>query len=269
MTSSSDPMIKAKALLEGMWAGDLNDLLLPTVSIDEYASKVDNNAIVVGFFVHDIDAANDLNRFIQKTTVDILYSEVSPAPDQRGYYIVFIELLDNAKLIDNICELIEEVTFLTNVDEWSANILGVNKPIKVSPDTLDQALKLARKTDVVQTAKRNKERTVDVVSRIDHLKKKLRSAAKRLSESSLDSFEIRSGNLVLTSRNKTTEYELVDVQNLSSLDIGAVSMDFNSLKECRAIAMDLGEGWDVCKVNDTYAMHLMENNVVITVRPTE
>ena len=65
-------------LLEGMREGDLEDLVLPMVTIDEYASKLDENAIVLGFYVQDRDAAEDLNRFVQKSPVEMLDTEVSP-----------------------------------------------------------------------------------------------------------------------------------------------------------------------------------------------
>jgi hypothetical protein len=58
--------MRRSKLYEGMWSGDLADLVQPLVSIDEYASKIDPNAIAVGFYVQDKDAADDLNRFIQK-----------------------------------------------------------------------------------------------------------------------------------------------------------------------------------------------------------
>lgn len=267
MPSNSDPFYRAKALLEGMWQGDLNDLVSSKVSIDEYESKVDDKAMVIGFYVHDMDAASDLNRFIQKSTVDILYSEVSPAPNQQGFYMVFVELLDNAKLVDNICELIEEVTFLTNVEEWTANIFGSDKPIKISKDTMTAALEQARKADVTHNEENRNTREIELRKRVDLMRQKLKAAQKRLLESSLDSVNIQGGNLLLTTRGRTFEYELEHIGNLDALDNRALSMDFNSLRECRELAVNLGEGWDVAKSEQSFLLHLMEGNVVIVVRP--
>ena len=269
MPFNSDPMYRAKALMEGMWAGDLNDLLSSEISIDEYESKVDDNAIVIGFFVHDIDAASDLNRFLQKSTVDLLYSEVSPAPDQRGYYIVFVEILDNTKLAANICELVEEVTYLTNVEQWTAIVFGVEKPIKISEETLEEALKTARTADKNQKGKTDKEREVKLTTRVSDLRKKLAAAQKRLSESSLDNIAISNGGLTLTSRNRSTDYELEYFGSLSALDIGALSVDFTSLKECRDFSLNLGEGWDVAKAGKSFVLHMIENDIAMVIRPQE
>lgn len=269
MPFNSDPMLRAKYLLEGMWQGDLNDLLSPVISIDEYESKVDENAIVIGFFIHDVDAAADLNRFIQKSTIDILYSEVSPAPDQRGYYIVFVEMMNNEKIVDNIIELVEEVTFLTNVEEWQANVFGSGqKTIDLSVDELTAALGLAQRTDDENAQETREKREVELVSRVSTLKKKLAAAADKLRESSLDDVEISNGHLILCARNYQQEFEVVHVGSLDGLDKAPFSMEFNDLKECRAMAMNLGEGWDVTKQDGAFVLFLMEDDSVVKLKPT-
>jgi hypothetical protein len=269
MPFNSDPMIRAKKLLEGMWQGDLNDLVLNTISIDEYDSKVDEKAIVIGFFVHDIDAANDLNRFIQKSTIDILYAEVSPAPDQRGYYIVFVEFLRNKQLVENICELVAEVTFLTNVEEWSATVYGTDSDdIKITPETLAKALGQAHVADIKQGKEERHEREVELISRVSQLKKKLQDAQKKLRESSLDDIKIANGNILLTSRNKTSEFDVEQVDDISALDSEPFSMDFNTLRECREFAMNMGEGWDVAKQGKSFVLNRLDSDFFIKLRPT-
>ena len=53
-------------LFEGLKEGDLAELVLPMISIDEFESKLDDDSIVVAFYVGDRDPSQDLNRFIQK-----------------------------------------------------------------------------------------------------------------------------------------------------------------------------------------------------------
>lgn len=121
-----------KKLNEGMRAGDLEDLVLPLLSVDEYESKVDDDAIVFGFYVNDHDAAQDLNRFIQKSPTVILDTDVSPAPDQQGYYLVFVELLNNDRLGENIGAILEEVSPLVRIDNWQMRIRGVDRLVAFS-----------------------------------------------------------------------------------------------------------------------------------------
>jgi len=111
-------------LTEGMRPGDLEDLVLPMLTIDEYESKIDNDAVVMGFYVSDKDAAGDLNRYIQKSPVQLLDTEVSPAPDQHGYYIVFVELLNDIRIVDNMKAILDEVSPLADIDEWQMRLRG-------------------------------------------------------------------------------------------------------------------------------------------------
>ena len=100
---------------EGLHTGDLADLVLPLISIDEYVSKISKDSVVIGFYVHDKEAANDLNRFIQRSSVEFIDVEVSPAPDQHGYFLVFVEILNNAQIGKNVGDLLEEMERLIDI----------------------------------------------------------------------------------------------------------------------------------------------------------
>jgi hypothetical protein len=127
-------------IFEGMWANDLEDLVQPLISIDEYESKIDGSAVVIGFYVGDKDAADDLNRFIQKSAVPLIDSDVSPAPDQRGYYIVFAELSVNDRLGDNLRNICEEVAQIGAVAEWKVKIRGIDGVQSFDPDFIFKAV---------------------------------------------------------------------------------------------------------------------------------
>lgn len=134
-------------LHEGMRAGDLNDLVLPLISVDEYESKIDDLAVAIGFYVHDQEAAGDLNRFLQKSPVDLLSSEVSPAPDQHGYFVIFIEMMANTEIGRNLADLLSEIEPLCGITKWKLRVRKTDGLIPFSPDKFVQALKTARRTD--------------------------------------------------------------------------------------------------------------------------
>lgn len=113
-------------LTEGMRSGDLEGIVLPLISIDEYESNIDDNAVVIGFFVHDQQAARDLNRFIQKSSMDFLDAEISPAPDQRGYFLVFVEFLLNETFPETVMALIKEISPLVGITTWKAQVRGLH-----------------------------------------------------------------------------------------------------------------------------------------------
>lgn len=127
-------------IFEGMWANDLEDLLQPLVSIDEYESKVDDEAISVAFFINDKDAADDLSRFLQKSSVPLLDSDVSPAPDQRGYYLVFCELAQNDRFVENLCSICEEVGQLGGIDNWQMKMRGIPSIIPLDTKKIEMGL---------------------------------------------------------------------------------------------------------------------------------
>lgn len=135
-------------LTEGMRPGDLEDLVLPMVTVDEYESKIDDKAVVIGFYVADRDAAEDLNRFIQKSPTVLLDTEVSPAPDQHGYYLVFVELLNDAQIVPNLEAILDEVSPLIDAEEWQMRLRGNEGVVPFSAKLLKQRFTELRSENV-------------------------------------------------------------------------------------------------------------------------
>jgi hypothetical protein len=135
-----------RKILEGMRSGDLADLVLPMLSVDEYVSKIDDTAIVIGFYVHDQSAAKELNRFIQKSPTPLIDTEVSPAPDQHGYYLVFVELMNDSQITHNIAAILDEVAPLTDIEEWQMRVRGLEGVQKFDTKVLNQRFTEMRNT---------------------------------------------------------------------------------------------------------------------------
>ncbi len=140
-------------LMEGMWAGDLADLVQPLISVDEYQSKIDDSAVAIGFYVSDKDAAEDLNRFIQKSPISLIDCDVSPAPDQRGYYIVFVEMELNDRFVSNVTSLLDEIGPLTDIDNWQMRVRGNKGLIAYDQEKLGEMLKVNHVRDEIASLK--------------------------------------------------------------------------------------------------------------------
>lgn len=124
-----------------MRGGDLNDLVLPLISCDEYESQLDpSECIVFGFYVHDEDAANDLNRYLQKSAMPILDTKVSPAPDQHGYFMVFVELMNNSRLPEIMTSILAEIKELVDIEDWQMRVRNTDGLIPFSEDNLEKAI---------------------------------------------------------------------------------------------------------------------------------
>lgn len=134
-------------LSEGMKPDDLKDTVQPVISVDEYESKIDASAIVFGFYVNDRDAANDLNRFIQKSAAEVLDTEVSPAFDQEGYFIVFVELLNNEHLVKDLDLIVHDLSPLCGIEAWKLRMRRAKAPVPYSSKTVTSYLSSLERTD--------------------------------------------------------------------------------------------------------------------------
>lgn len=146
-----------KNIHEGLRRDDLDGMVLPMISIDEFNSKINNeDVIVVAFYSFEEDPAHDLSNFIERSPHRVLDTEVSPAPSKEGYYITFVEVKRNAAFVDLLINILREVNNLTNVHEWQftsydlppGKLLAVNAGnlkkhirLKPKPQTRHQKLK--------------------------------------------------------------------------------------------------------------------------------
>lgn len=155
-------------LHEGMWAGDLTDIVQPLVSIDEFESKIDDNAIVIGFYVSDEDAATDLNRFIQRSPVNIIDSDQSPSPDMDGYFMVFVEILYDERVANNIKKILDEVNPLVGVSTWQVKIRNYQKKFNFDEDKIKKCLYTNHIKDKISSLEK----------KVNTIKHKIRATAK-------------------------------------------------------------------------------------------
>ena len=79
-------------LFEGLEKGDLARLIHPELHVDEFQSKLGDDAdvIVLSFKVNTKEPAGDLMAFIEKGYDWILDSDVSSGEMDDGSYIVFV-----------------------------------------------------------------------------------------------------------------------------------------------------------------------------------
>jgi len=73
---------------------DLEGLVMSQISIDEFKSKLgeDRSVVVIAIPVTEESAAHDLGDFIERGPFKLWDVDISPAPDNKGNYYVFIEL---------------------------------------------------------------------------------------------------------------------------------------------------------------------------------
>jgi hypothetical protein len=133
--------MKYSQINEGVEFGDLQSLVSSDVSVAEFEPKTgtDDDVVVIGFFCKDEAPATDIATFIEKSTVDILDTEVSPNPDENGFYLVFVEV-ENENLMQTVFELLDDVSRLTEIEEWSVDFYE-GSTIKIEAKQISQWLK--------------------------------------------------------------------------------------------------------------------------------
>lgn len=232
-----------RKLREGMRAGDLCDLLLPLISIDEYESKVSAEAVVIGIYVHDKDAASDLNRFIQKSALQILDTDISPAPDSHGYYLVFIELDKSKQLTSQIVSILHEISPLVGINDWRLRIRGED-------DLID-----------INASKNNHEELEKLSASLSKmLHENAYSVLEYLSFSELSNASRDGELLILEGFGKRASFRVVDfgktetVLECNKLNSAAQDFSMTGVSSSRMLENMLGENWNVTNFHGTFVL---------------
>lgn len=106
----------------GLRHGDLSDTVLKKISIDEFEPKTGEvkDIIVVGFYVTDGNVGKDLYDFLNNTFDYVNDIEVSPNPNEDGYFMVFIEIKRTEEIAKQIKTLVKDITNVTGNLDWEA-----------------------------------------------------------------------------------------------------------------------------------------------------
>lgn len=131
-----------KTINEGLKSGDLRDVVKNTISIDQFYGKLDDDNIVVVFYVDDEDPAYDLCDFIDKSEVEHLDAEVSNVPNENGRFLVYVEFIRNKKFPGRCSTLIRSISNLVKIKKWYFETYNVDSKLKLSKETIKNNVRL-------------------------------------------------------------------------------------------------------------------------------
>jgi len=228
-------------LAEGLRTGDLEFLILSTISIDEFESKIDSDAIVVGFYVDDDEPANDLLNFIEGDPSDVLDVEVSPASDEKGQYVVFVEFLRDEKFPKKLHTVLSSLESLTKIQEWKYTYYGSHgKEKDFNINDVANDIRLEQKPEKEEMPTNHKE------------------SLEFFKPSTLDDVKLDGAKIELIRHGKNIILEKIALGNPALLfdmlgfNDKPIDLDAKSLRKCNNIRHMLGENWDVNKIADHY-----------------
>jgi hypothetical protein len=127
-------------LLENLEKGDLKRLVHPELHIDEYKSKMGDDAdiCVISFKVAGKEPSIDLVSFIEKGYDFVLDADVSSGEKEGGDYLVFIEIERTPELPDQIIRMMSDVMRLTEQEfaDWRVRYHKSAQDHELSADSL-------------------------------------------------------------------------------------------------------------------------------------
>lgn len=137
-------MVKKK-LNEGLRFKDLKGIVKPTLHIDDFASKMgnDDDVAVLSFYVRSNQAADDLVSWFEKGYEYILDADRSPGEVKPNRYLVYVEIERRSILPDQIEELLEDLTSLTEHEpsDWKVEFEG--NSFQFDPEIIRETMPLS------------------------------------------------------------------------------------------------------------------------------
>lgn len=231
----------------GLKIDDLKFLVLPTISIDEFESKIDSDALVVAFYVRDDNPAEDLSQFIESGMYGILDTEVSPGTDEEGNYVVFVEFQRNEEVIDKLETILNSLKPLTGNKKWHFTYIdGHDQSVDFSPNNVKKFVRLEEK-----------ENSNDEFNNF-------------FKESMLDHLSIQDNVITIGRNGYIKSFELIAFGSNPSflleaydLDSKAFNLNQSTLHECKKIRNLLGSNWDINKVDDYFILAQSASNSIL------
>ena len=119
--------------------GDLQNTVLKKISIDEFEPKTgkSENVMVVGFHVNDQHPGKDLYKYLNNSIAEIRDVEVSPNPNEEGYYMVFLEVDRKDGVLDAVKNIVKEVENLAGKLKWSVSTPLSEELIELTDESLN------------------------------------------------------------------------------------------------------------------------------------
>lgn len=143
----------------GLRPGDLEDLMDHIFEIDSYSSKMgeDKDIVTLSFSLKTKSPADDLVSFIEKGYPFVLDADATSGEQSDGTYKVFVELERQREIPEQIVEIIDGVSKLSNIEEFKFRYY---KNFRSKPATLEN-LTEAIPTDPDQYGLVKKETTME------------------------------------------------------------------------------------------------------------
>ncbi len=136
-----------KNIVESFEVGDLINVLIPELRIDEFQSKLGTNDknIVVAIPLNDKTAASDLVEFLEVGFEFILDADISASEVEPQTYLVFFELLRRSTAPKQLCKIIDDLSASCNYKRKNWKFTYMKDPTEYDLSSLSSIIPLSPK----------------------------------------------------------------------------------------------------------------------------
>lgn len=127
---------------EGLDYHDLEGIVLPVVSVDEYSAQMgrDSEIVTLAFTVKNKKAGEDLSDWFERGYDFVLDSQVSDGELSTGKYLVFVEMNRRTSVPERIVTLLDDLETLTNMKLKDWTVVVDEEEYEADEDILKQVI---------------------------------------------------------------------------------------------------------------------------------
>jgi hypothetical protein len=135
----------SKLLNEGLDYHDLEGIVTPRVTIDEYAAQMgkDSEIVTLAFIVKNKQAGEDLSDWFERGYDFVLDAQVSDGELTSGTYLVFVEMNRRTTVPERIITLLDDLETLTDIPLKDWTVVVDDEEYEPDAEVLEQVITIS------------------------------------------------------------------------------------------------------------------------------
>jgi len=134
-----------KILNEGLDYHDLEGIVLPRLTVDEYAAQMgkDSEIVTLAFIVKNKQAGEDLSDWFERGYDFVLDAQVSDGELTTGTYLVFVEMNRRTSVPERIVTLLDDLETLTDIPLKDWTVIVDDEEYEHDAEVLEQVITIS------------------------------------------------------------------------------------------------------------------------------
>jgi hypothetical protein len=134
-----------KILNEGLDYHDLEGIVTPRVTVDEYAAQMgkDSEIVTLAFIVKNKQAGEDLSDWFERGYDFVLDAQVSDGELTSGTYLVFVEMNRRTSVPERIITLLDDLETLTDIPLKDWTVIVDDEEYEPDAEVLEQVITIS------------------------------------------------------------------------------------------------------------------------------